>query len=221
MNLEFSQNKSQEIVPASRVEVETDFSDFVPQEFIQNPTEYFEREGKNIKLGEIKIDEDGKVREDPTAVKDLPVWKNSEGKEIQIVAKRVNIVKGAVGESGDPFYEYKILEHLAQLRLPAARPIAKAEQGGIHIIVMERIEGIRWSEKDSLALKEKGYSDGDISNIMTEAESEMNKLKVKFDQAGVIRKWKLADMIFQLDIENKRILNVVPTDWERTKIIEK
>ncbi len=214
------QNNIQEITPIPKVEVETEFVNFVPQEFLDDPTGYFEREGKNIKTGEKKVDETGKVREDPTAVKDLPVWKNPENQEILTVARRVNFTKGDVGKSGDHFYEYKILERLAQMGLPAAKPVAKAEQGGTHIIVMERIPGIRWSERDTLNLKEKGYSDEDVATLMNEAEHKMNELKTQFEQVGVIRGWKLKDMVFQIDIENKRIVAIVPTDWERTKIIE-
>lgn len=215
------QNNIQESIPTPKVEIEPGFVEFVPQEFLDDPAGYFESEGKNIKKGKIKYDDSGAVREDPTAVKDLPVWKNAEGVEIQTVGRRVNTTKGAIGESGDPFHEYKILERLAQMGLPAARPIAKAEQANTHIIVMERIPGLRWSEKDSLNLKEKGYSDEDITALMTEAEHKMNEMKAQFDKEGVIRGWKLKDMVFQVDIENKKITSMVPTDWERTKIVEK
>ncbi len=215
------QNNTQENAPKLTVEVESEFVAFVPQEFFDDPAGYFEREGKNIKTGEIKYDETGRVREDPTAVKDLPVWKNAAGVEIQTVGRRVNTAKGAVGESGDPFHEYKILERLTQMGLPAAKPVAKAEQADTYIIVMERIPGLRWSEKDSLNLKEKGYSDEDIAALMTEAEQKMNELKVRFDEAGVVRDWKLKDMVFEVDVENKKITSMVPTDWERTKIVEK
>ncbi len=212
------QNNNQENNHTLKVEVEPQFAGFVPQEFLDDPAGYFEREGKNIKSGEIKYDEGGTVREDPTAVKDLPVWKNGEGAEIQTVGKRVNVGKGAVGESGDPFHEYKILERLAEMGLPAAKPIAKVEQGNTHIIVMERIPGLRWSEKDSLNLKENGYSDERIRALMAEAEQKMNELKVLFDEAGVVRSWKLKDMVFQVDIKNGKIDSLVPTDWERTRI---
>ena len=215
------QNNIQENFPKLKVEIEPGFAEFIPQEFLNNPVEYFEREGKNIKTGEIKYDDLGAIREDPTAVKDLPVWKNVEGEEIQAVGRRVNTAKGDIGKSGDPFYEYKILERLAQMGLPAAKPIAKAEQSGIHVIVMERIPGLRWSEKNSLNLKERGYSDEDIATLVIEAEQKMNELKAQFDEAGVIRSWKLKDMVFQVDIENKKITSMVPTDWERTKIIER
>lgn len=215
------QNNTHEDAPKPKVEVESEFAAFVPQEFLDDPAGYFEREGKNIKTGEVKYDETGRVREDPTAVKDLPVWKNAEGVEIQTVGRRVDTAKGAIGESGDPFHEYKILERLAQMGLPAARPIGKAEQANTHIIVMERIPGLRWSERDSLNLKESGYSDEDIIALMNEAEQKMNELKVRFDEVGVIRGWKLKDMVFEVDVENKRITSMIPTDWERTKIVEK
>lgn len=210
-----------ERVPPARVEVEPEFKDFVPQEFLSDPADYFEREGKNIKQGEVKFDDEGKVREDPTAVKDLPVWRNQQGEELRVVGRRVNTLKGVVGKSGDPFYEYKILEKLRQMNLPAARPITKAEQGGTHIIVMERIPGTRWSEKESLQLRERGYSDEDIAGLQTQAEQKMEELRQQFESAGVSRGWKLKDMVFQIDIENKRVLAVIPTDWERTRIEEK
>lgn len=214
-------NNTPERPPVPKVEVEPGFAGFVPKEFLNDPSGYFEREGKNIKTGEIKYDEAGVIREDPTAVKDLPVWKNTEGTEIETVGRRVNTAKGIVGESGDPFHEYKILERLAQMGLPAAKPVAKAEQAGTHIIVMERIPGIRWSERDSLQLKENGYSDKEIAALMSKAEQKMNELKARFDAAGVIRGWKLKDMVFEIDVQNKKIVSVVPTDWERTKIVDK
>lgn len=189
-------NSTQENIPRPKVEVESGFTDFIPQKFINDPAGYFEREGKNIKTGEIKYDETGRVREDPTTMKDFPVWKNKEGEEIQTVGRRVNTTKGAVGESGDSFYEYKILEQLNKMGLPAAKPVAKAEQEGTHIIVMERIPGLRWSERDSLNLKDKGYSDEDIATLIRKAEEKMNELKDQFNKAGVIRGWKLKDMVF-------------------------
>lgn len=45
----------------------------------------------------------------------------------------------------------------------------------------------------------------------------MEQLKKKFEEAGIIRTWKLKDMVFDIDIENKTIRSIVPTDWERTK----
>ncbi len=207
--------------PAATVEVELEYSAFVPPVFQADPVGYFEREGQNIKTGKIKTDEAGRVREDTTAVKDLPIWRDDHGVELQTVGRRVDITKGAVGESGDPFYEYKILQRLHGMGLPAARPIAKAEQGGVHIIVMERIPGVRWSEKESLQLRERGYSNEDITELQTQAEQKMDQLRQQFGAAGVVRGWKLKDMVFQIDIESKKVLAVVPTDWERTRIEEK
>lgn len=205
-------------MPNPKIEIEAGFNDFIPREFIDDPVGYFEHTGKNIKTGEKKIDETGRVREDPTAVKDLPVWKNNQGQEILTVGRRVNIIKGKVGESGDPFYEYEVLKKLARMKLHVARPVAKIEQAGIYIIITERIPGIRWSERNSLHLKEQGYSDSDIAVLIAEAEQKMSELRTEFEQAGVVRRWKLKDMVFQIDIKNKKIISIVPTDWERTKI---
>jgi hypothetical protein len=83
---------------------------------------------------------------------------------------------------------------------------------------MKKIDGLTWSDKSSLALKERGYSVADIARLMIQAEGLLAGLKLKFDQAGIVRSWKLKDMILKIDWENKRVLELVPTDWERTVI---
>ena len=215
-NLKFKLEGESE--PKARIEVEPGFDDFIPKEFKQNPIKYFENRGRNIKSGEIKRDETGRVREDPTAVKELPVWTNPSGQELRVIGKRVNIEKGEVGKSRDPFYEYKIMEMVNSVDLPAPRPIAKVEQNGVYLIIMEKVPGIGWYEKNALKLKEKGYSNEDIENLKRQSETIMRELQQRFEEAGIVRDWKLKDMIFILDIENKRIRTVVPIDWERTKI---
>ena len=74
--------ESKESEPKAKIEVESGLDGFVPDEFRQNPVEYFESRGQNIKSGEIKRDETGRVREDPTAVKELPVWTDAGGQEL-------------------------------------------------------------------------------------------------------------------------------------------
>ncbi len=204
----------------ANIEVESGLDDFVPEEFRQNPLEYFENKGQNIKSGEVKRDETGRVREDPTAVKEFPVWADANRQELPTIGKRVNVEKGKVGESGDPFYEYKIMEIVTSVGLPAPRPVAKVEQQGTHLIVMEKVKGISWHEKNASKLKEKGYSDEDVENLIKQAEIVMTELQQRFNEAGIIRGWKLKDMIFDIDIENKKINKIIPTDWERTKIDE-
>jgi len=211
-NLNFKQESQ------AKIEVEPGFDDFVPEEFRQDPIKYFENRGRNIKPGEIERDETGRVREDPTAVKELPVWTNASGQELRVIGKRVNPEKGEVAKSGDPFYEYKIMKIVNSAGLPAPRPIAKVEQNGVYLIIMEKVPGIGWYEKNALKLKEKGYSNEDIENLKRQAETIMRELQQRFEEAGIVRDWKLKDMIFILDIENKRIRAVVPIDWERTKI---
>ena len=209
---------NKEAIPQSKIEVESDYEGFVPEEFKQDPLGYFESQGKNIKSGEIKRDETGRVREDPTAVKELPIWTDAGGAELHSIGKRVNIEKGKVGASGDPFYEYRVMELVSEAGLPTPRPVAKVEQSGTHLIVMEKVQGIGWYDKDAMHLKEKGYTDEDIESLKQQAEERMVALQAKFEEAGIQRGWKLKDMIFDIDIENKTIRSVTPVDWERTKI---
>lgn len=207
-----------ESTPKARIEVESGYETFVPEQFRQDPLGYFESQGENIKSGEIKRDETGRVREDPTAVKELPTWTDTNGNELHVIGKRVNIEKGKVGESGDPFYEYRVMEIISEAGLPAPRPIARVEQSGAHLIVMEKVQGISWYDKDTLRLKDKGYTDEDMGTLRQQAEGRMAQLQAQFEEAGIQRGWKLKDMIFDIDIENKIVRGIIPVDWERTKI---
>jgi len=210
----------QESAPKAKVEIESIFDSFVPEEFRSGPIKYFEEKGTNIKSGETKRDEAGRVREDPTAVKDFPVWKNTEGAELYTVGKRVNTGKAKVGLSGDPFYEYRIMEIAQELGLPAPRPVAKVEEGGSHLIVMGRVNGVRWSDRDSLHLNEKGYSVKDIEKLKQQAQLMTEELGQRFEGMGIIRRWHVKDMVFDIDIEGKTVRAITPTDWERTTIDE-
>ncbi|HEX7724877.1 MAG TPA: hypothetical protein VF438_04035 [Candidatus Paceibacterota bacterium] len=199
------------------VEIEAAYESFVPEEFKSSPLTYFESHGTNIKQGEILYDENGTVREDPTAVKDLPVWTNTEGRELHTVGKRVNISKGKVARANDPFYEYGIMEYVQSKGLPGAKPIAKASENGAHLIVMERVPGLRWSYRKTL-LKQ-GFTNNDVELMHKKAEAMMAELQKRFEAHGITRSWKLSDMIFDIDVEHKDLRALVPVDWERTEIV--
>ncbi len=200
------------------IEIEQAYKNFVPDEFKKDPIGYFKLKGKNIKSGEIKRDKTGRVREDPTAVRELPIWFDANGNELKTIGKRVDIRKGKIRESANPFYEYQIMELINDIGLPASKPIAKVEQAGNYLIVMEKVQGTSWYEKNNLLLKENGYTDEEIRNLEKQAEEKMAQLRAEFEEAGVKRSWKLKDMIFDIDIENKTIRKIIPVDWERTEI---
>lgn len=216
MNKEYGPNEKE--LELTKTEIKQEYDGFVPDEFRQDPFSYFEQKGINIKSGDIKYDENGKVKEDPAAVKDLPIWTNSEGVELHSVGKKVNTEKAMIGQSGDPFYEYQIMELAITKGLPAPKPIAKASRENEHLIVMEKVPGVRWTDTDALHLSEHGYSKGDIEKLKSQAIAMMDDLKTRFDATGIIRSWKLKDMVFDLDIDNKKVRSITPTDWERTKI---
>ncbi len=207
-----------------KIEIEESFREFLPEEFANDPMGYFEKEGEKIKKGEIKYAEEGRIREDPTCVKDLPTWTGKKGSELRAVGKKVNIIKGQVGRTGNPFHEYEVMKIVDELGLPCARPILKAKQGENYLIITEKIPGTRWTERDLLKLKselkQEGYSDEDIEDLKEQAEKQMEEMKKKFAEMGIMRKWKLNDMVFDIDIKNKRIRKITPTDWERTEIIK-
>ncbi len=207
-----------EIPPQPEINIENNFQDFIPEEFLANPLEYFEKYGRNIKSGEILYDSESKVKEDPTAVKDLPVWRNQKNQELHTVGKKVNLAKGKVGESGDPFYEYSIMEIAKEFGLPAPIPVAKVTHNNEHLIVMEKIEGIRWTNEGMKPIHNSNLTEADKQNLIAQAEARMSDLQQKYEAIGLHRNWKLKDMVFNIDIPNKKVIGVIPTDWERTKI---
>jgi hypothetical protein len=216
--------------PQPAIDVENGYENFVPEAFKADPFDYFERYGINIKPGESKFDEQGVIREDVSAVKYLPVWKDSNGLAIDVVAKRINPEKGRVRKENNPFYEYKIMEILTELGLPTIKPVAKIESNGQFMIVTERAKGFNLFEINKMIpeLKAKGYTDDDLAELQKKALQQMDDLRKVFEEAGIYKDnsedhkdhWKIQDMIFDLDIENKQIRSIIPTDWEKTKIDE-
>lgn len=199
------------------IQIKPEYESYIPEEFKKSPLSYFETHGVNIKQGEILYDENGQVREDPTAVKDLPVWENDDGQQLHTVGKKVNLLKGKVAEANDPFYEYQIMEYVQSKGLPGPKTVAKVSEGNSHLIIMENVPGMRWSFRKSL--KKHGYTDDDVNELHKKAEVMIIDLQKRFEDQGIIRGWKLSDMIFDIDIENKELRSLTPVDWERTKIV--
>mgnify|MGYP001595937491 CR=1 FL=1 len=202
-----------------KIGINPQFQGFVPAEFSEDPFGYFETHGKNIKPGET-VYEGEKIKEDPTAVKDFPVWTDENGNELKVVAKRVNTEKGKVGKTANPFYEADVMEKVRELGLPAPAPIARIQKEDEFLILMERAEGFTIFDPALQEIfQEKGYSEKDKEELKKDAEGAMAELQSRFEQAGVQRKWKLSDMVFQVDFSTKKITGITPVDWERTEII--
>lgn len=209
--------KPEQVEPI-QLSIDLAFEDTVPAAFRADPFLYFQEEGRNIKQGDIQYKDDGTIREDPTAVKDLPHWKSSSGEIIGIVGKRVNVQKSQIAKTGYPFYEYRVMQYVRSLGLPAPTPIATASQGNNHLIVMERVPGFRVINDIGQQLKDLGYTDNDLHRLKQEAERLMHELEERFAQEGIERTWKLSDMVIDIDPLTKTIRSMTPTDWERTKI---
>lgn len=213
-----------------KIEVNRAYENFLPQTFKEDPGAYFNEHGKQVKPGEITTyNEKGQILENPDSVKDFPAWTDSENNELVTVCKRINTERGETKKAQDPFYEYKILELLQELNLPAAKPIAKIEQNETCFIVMEKIPGLRWNEVNTLRNVELGFSEDDFKNLKIQVSEEMDRLKDIFSKAGIMRQpvaemglssWEMKDMVFDINLKNKKLLKITPTDWEITTIDE-
>jgi len=209
-----------------RINVERAYEKFLPQSFKEDPGAYFNEYGKQVKSGiEKTYNEKGQIIDNPDSVKDFPVWTDSENNKLVPVCKRVNLERGEIKKSKNPFYEYKILELLQELNLPAAKPIAKVKQNETFFIVMEKISGLRWNEVNTLKKDEFGFSEEDLKNLKVQINEEMERLKEIFSKAGIIRQpvtelglsaWEMKDMVFDVDLKTKKLLKITPTDWEMT-----
>lgn len=208
MNLESFENVN--------IEIESGYERFIPQDFKDDPFGYFEREGKNIKSGEVTHAPDGRVKEDPTAVKDLPSWSDGE-RELGVVGKKVNTAKAEVAKSGNPLYEYNMMRVIRELGLPCPAPIASIQKGENFLFIMEKAPGFRVVGSDIQKLRELGYSETDLEHLKQEAEGKLDALETHFVELGVERHWDLKDMIFDIEHETKSIRGVTPVDWERAK----
>lgn len=199
----------------SNINISSNYTEIIPKEFRDNPKSYFENYGVNIKSGEKIIDGQGKVREDPTAVKYFPNWQDNNRNVKSIVAKKVNTEKGKIRKSGDPFYEAKIMQYIKKqniYHLQVSDVIAKVEQDGEYFIVMERITGRTWTEILS------NYSESQILSITKQTKQIIEQLKQKYSNIGIVRNFDLKDMIFKID-EKGNVSDIIPTDWEKTKLI--
>ena len=202
--------------------IDGQYDNFLPISFKDDPQKYIEEHGENIKSGGIKYHEDGGIREDPTASKFLPEWQNAHGEIIQPVSKKVNLEKvktktEAMGEKfEDPLLEYKMMSLCQILDLPSAKPIGFVKQKTDLYILMERVKGYTWTKRDKEVLGKLGLTAEDQEPIQRQIEEQMNVLKEKLEEFGIYRKWKHKDMVFDLDVENKRVTNIVPVDWEKS-----
>ncbi len=200
--------------------IESQYNDFLPEDFRDNPQRYIEERGENIKSGEIKYRANGSVREDPTASKFLPEWRNNQGETIQPVSKKVNLEKvrtrteAGVEKFEDPLLEYKMMSLCQILDLPSAKPIGFVEQGDNSFTLMERVRGYTWTKRDKEVLGKLGLTTEDEGPIQRQIEEHMSAFKEKLEEFGIYRKWKHKDMVFGLDVGLKTVTGIVPVDWE-------
>ncbi|MCW1888526.1 MAG: hypothetical protein KIH67_003145 [Candidatus Moranbacteria bacterium] len=196
----------------------------VPEAFRESPWQYFEEHGLNIKPGETEHKEDGSIKEDPTAVKCLPVWHDQEGNSIRVIAKKINPAKGEAAKTGNPWHETDVMMRVAEAGLPVARLLAITEDEGQYLFFTERVAG--FTVYDTAMLDEKfaahDYTKEDVEELKSQVQREMELLKNKLEAEGIVReKWKIQDMIFEIDFAERKVTKVTPVDWERTKLLPK
>ncbi len=192
-----------------------EYASLVPPELKQDPLGYFERFGIPMKGGEKKYDKKGSLRDDPSAVRQLPDWKEGD-RIVTPVAKKTNRGKSMLKETGEPLYEYNLLLYIQSLGLPAPKPIGFFENEQESIFLMEKANGYTKKELD-VVISEWGAED--IQQLKKDTEREMANLQKLFLANNLERSWKLNDMVFQVDVVNRRLTGLIPTDFERTRVL--
>lgn len=197
--------------------IEQGFEDRLPSDFLSDPFAYVAQHGVQVKEGEPTIDDNQVVREDPTAVLDLPLG------DTQVVVKRVNSQKGEIKKRDNVYHEYEVMLEVIKRGLKTAQPIAYIDGGTQQMFLMEALPGTRWIKQTKRLLKkEHGYSDEDLAFISYQIQEKATEMEKIYAEQGVFRnRWKEQDMIIDLDVERKRVLGITPIDWERGWIGEK
>lgn len=188
-----------------------EYRGFIPSDFQKDPEKYINKNGENIKSGEIEFHENGSIKEDPTAAKFLPRWINESGDCLDVVSKKVNLEKNYtktrfdVRRTIDPLLEYKMMYLCKILNLPTANPIGYTMQANDTYIIMERVNGFTWTKKDFQKLNDQGLFSGGKELIRNQIEIMMSELNEVFEKFGIYRNWKREDMIFNYDVSNNQI----------------
>lgn len=170
----------------------------LPQEFINNPSTIFYKSGINIKAGIPQFDENGFIKDDPGAVKNIP--------ELDIVGKKINQNKGKIRKTGLIFYEPIIMEYLRCKDLPAPILVGISKNGDEAFFFTNKISGIHG----------RNILETNDCNLITKAGAMCEMLKEQYARFGIERKFEMKDMVFE--INNSELARVIPTDFEKTKI---
>lgn len=170
----------------------------LPQRFIDDPIMFFYNHGINIKAGETQFDENGVIKDDPNAVKNIP--------ELGIVGKKINREKGKIKKTGMLFYEVIIMEYLRQKGLVAPTVVGIFEGDEEAIFFTKKIVGTRGVE---ILMTENAV-------LIEQATLLCEVLNQQYAKVGIERKFEMKDMIFEMD--NGKVVSVMPTDFEKTKI---
>ena len=102
--------------------------------------------------------------------------------------------------------------------MPSAKPIGFVKQDESLYTLMERVKGYTWTSRDKEILKQQGLTDQDEEPIKRQIEEKMHELRNKYEEFGIYRKWKHSDMVFDLDLEHKKIISITPVDWEKSHL---
>jgi hypothetical protein len=215
--------ESLELFPQFKIEIESEYQDFIPEDFYSDPEAYIQKYGKNIKFGDTEYSDTGRIKEDPNAVKDLPAWEDGKGGTLDTVVKKVNLNKGEVGKAGNPWhYEYDIL-HLAQkIGLPGVKPVGKIERGEDYYFLMTKAPGIRVVgeefEKNYAEIKN-NFSADEFRMLEDKIQKERVSIMQQYEEVGIYRnKLKLEDVVVDFNKETLELHSVTPVDWERAKV---
>lgn len=187
------------------LEIETGFENFVPLEFKQDPFGYFERTGKEIR------------KDEKVEVRNMPVWHNEKGEKLKTVAKNIITSSDKKGSAKDSLFEYKIIRLAHSLGLPAPNAVTKAENKDKHLMVVEEPSGFRWKDREEF-FREYNLNDEEVKDIKKQAGEEIKNLREIFKNAGIAKDWKMEDLVFDVDFNNRKINNVTPLNFEKSKI---
>ena len=175
----------------------------LPPEFIKNPTKYLHENGRTLK----QANRDGKYPDEEIIQTKLS--------EQEIIAKRVETKKVKVAKQ-----ELAISLTAQKAGLGGVKSVgfltAKDRQSGDYLL-MEKVQGV--SVPQFIKEINAKLGEGEIAlfkkiiNLKIEEIAENYRQRINIDKT-----WYLKDFLIDFDWDNKKIINIVPLDWERVRL---
>jgi hypothetical protein len=187
------------------IRIREEYAKLLPKDFLKNPKEFFENQGKLMKGGK----GEGQYPDE-----EILLFNLTDGTEI--VAKRIELRKAKEARK-----EFSILIAAKKAGLRTAEPVGflsgKSENDKDYLL-MEKLEGHSGRTFEKELIKSGKYSDEQIKSIMQIIAEKNKEIAELFRTTLQIdKRWRIKDTVIEFNEETGEVGVVIPIDWERAQ----